>query len=159
MYKIAIITLSDRAATGVYEDKSGAHLYESFKNASYEILMRKVIPDDEILLKNLLNDAVNLVDLIITTGGTGLSSRDITVDVVEALMDYEVRGMSAALHQYSLEKSKGAMFSRALCAVIKETLVITMPGSLKAVKELSELFIPHLKHGLDHLSNIDVHGS
>jgi len=157
MYKVAIITLSDRAASGVYEDKSGEYLSETFAKAGYDIVMRKIIPDDEALLKNLLDEAVHLADLIITTGGTGLSSRDITVTAVEALMDYEVRGMSAALHQYSLEKSKGAMFSRALCAVIKKTLVITMPGSLKAVKELSELFIPHLKHGLDHLNNVDVH--
>jgi len=157
MYKVAIITLSDRAALGVYEDKSGEYLSETFEKASYDIVMRKIIPDDKALLEGLLDEAVHLADLIITTGGTGLSSRDITVQVIEALMDYEVRGMSVALHQYSLEKSKGAMFSRALCAVIKKTLVITMPGSLKAVKELSELFIPHLKHGLDHLNDVDVH--
>ena len=157
MYKVTIITLSDRAAAGVYEDKSGAYLYETFKSAGYDIVMREIIPDDEVSLISLLDDATDLADLIITTGGTGLSSRDITVRVVEALMDYEVRGMSVALHKYSLEKSKGAMFSRALCAVIKKTLVITMPGSLKAVKELSQIFIPHLKHGLDHLYDINVH--
>jgi len=157
MYKVAIITLSDRASSGVYEDKSGEYLSETFAKAGYDIMMLEIIPDDAVLLKSLLDNAAPLVDLIITTGGTGLSSRDITVEVVEALMDYEVRGMSVALHQYSLEKSRGSMFSRALCAVIKQTLVITMPGSLKAVKELSEVFIPHLKHGLDHLNNVNVH--
>ena len=157
MYKVAIITLSDRASSGVYVDKSGAYLSAAFEKAGYDIVIREILPDDEGSLIRLLNDATDLVDLIITTGGTGLSSRDITVKVIEKLMDYEVRGMSIALHQYSLEKSKGAMFSRALCAVIKKTLVITMPGSLKAVKELSQIFIPHLKHGLDHLHDIDVH--
>jgi len=157
MYKVAIITLSDRAASGIYEDKSGEYLFETFKNAGYDIVMRKIIPDEEALLSSHLEEAAHLVDLIITTGGTGLSSRDITVKVVETLMDYEVRGMSVALHQSSLEKSKGAMFSRALCAVLHKTLVITMPGSLKAVKELSDVFIPHIKHGLDHLNNVDVH--
>jgi len=157
MYKVAIITLSDRAAAGIYEDKSGEYLSGTFKGAGFEIVMHKIIPDDEVILKNIIDEAVDLVDLIITTGGTGLSSRDITVKVVEELMDYEVKGMSVALHQYSLEKGRGAMFSRALCAIIKKTLVITMPGSLKAVKELSEIFIPHLKHGLDHLNNVDVH--
>ena len=157
MYRVAIITLSDRASSGVYEDKSGTFLAEACKKAGYDIVMRKKIPDDEVSLRSLLDDATDLADLIITTGGTGLSSRDITVKVIEKLMDYEVRGMSIALHQYSLEKSKGAMFSRGLCAVIEKTLVITMPGSLKAVKELSQVFIPHLKHGLDHLHDIDVH--
>ena len=157
MYKVAIITLSDRAAADVYEDKSGAHLCEVFDKAGYNVVMSKVIPDDETMLAQLLDKASSLADLVITTGGTGLSSRDITVKVVEELMDYEVRGMSVALHQYSLGKSTGAMFSRALCAVIKKTIVITMPGSLKAVTELSELFVPHLKHGLDHLNDIDVH--
>jgi len=157
MYKIAIITLSDRAQAGIYEDKSGAYLSDAFETAGYDVALKKIISDDEAVLEKLLVETCPLVDLIITTGGTGLSSRDITVQVVEELMDYEVRGMSTALHQYSLEKSKGAMFSRALCAVIGKTLVITMPGSLKAVKELSELFIPHLKHGLDHLNDVAVH--
>ena len=157
MYKIAIITLSDRASQGVYADKSGAYLKTVFESAGYDVTDYKIIPDDEILLTDLLEETTNSVDLIVTTGGTGLSSRDITVKVVEKLMDYEVRGMSTAFHQYSLEKSKGAMFSRGLCAVIKKTLVITMPGSLKAVKELSDLFIPHLKHGLDHLHDESVH--
>ena len=157
MYKIAIITLSDRASQGVYADKSGEYLKTAFESAGYDVTSRKIIPDDEILLTSLLEETANSVDLIVTTGGTGLSSRDITVKVVEKLMDYEVRGMSTAFHQYSLEKSKGAMFSRGLCAVIKKTLVITMPGSLKAVKELSDLFIPHLKHGLDHLNDESVH--
>jgi len=157
MYKVMIITLSDRASKGIYEDKSGDYLNATFKKAGYEIVKHKIIPDDEALLINLIDEAIDTVDLIITTGGTGLSPRDITVNVVEKMMDYEVRGMSTAFHQYSLEKAKGAMFSRGLCAVIKKTLIITMPGSLKAVKELSELFLPHLKHGLDHLSDVDVH--
>jgi len=157
MYKVAIITLSDRAAAGVYEDKSGEHLHEALGKAGYDIVMRKVIPDDEALLARLLDEATSIADLIVTTGGTGLSSRDITVKVVEELMDYELRGMSVALHQYSLEKSKGAMFSRALGAVLRKTLIITMPGSLKAVTELAEFFLPHLKHGLDHLNDVDVH--
>ena len=157
MYKVAIITLSDRAASGIYEDKSGAHLSETFAGAGYEIVMREIIPDDAALLRNLLDEASCLADLIVTTGGTGLASKDITVNVIEGLMDYEVRGMSVAFHKYSLEKSKGAMFSRGLCAVIQKTLVIAMPGSLKAVTELAEIFIPHLKHGLDHLNDVDVH--
>jgi len=157
MYKVAIITLSDRASRGVYEDKSGEYLSEVFEKAGYELVIRKIIPDDEGLLASLLEEVVNSVDLIVTTGGTGLSTRDMTVKVVERLMDYEVRGMSIALHQCSLEKSKGAMFSRALCAVIKQTLIITMPGSLKAVTELSEVFVPHLTHGLAHLNDEEVH--
>ena len=157
MYKVAIITLSDRAASGVYEDQSGAHLHEAFTAAGYFVVMYEVIADDAALLMKLLDEAICLVDLIVTTGGTGLASKDITVNVIEELMDYEVRGMSVAFHQYSLEKSKGAMFSRGLCAVIQKTLVIAMPGSLKAVTELAGMFIPHLKHGLDHLNDVDVH--
>lgn len=157
MYKVAIITLSDRASTGVYEDKSGPYLSEAFKRAGYNVAIKKIIPDDPSQLEQLLRELCPSVDLIVTTGGTGLSSRDITVQVVEKIMDYEIRGMSTALHRFSLEKSNGAMFSRALCAVVGKTLVITLPGSLKAVNELSELFIPHLKHGLDHLNDVSVH--
>ena len=156
MYNLAIITLSDRAAQGVYEDKSGKYLYKMLKE-EYNIVMYEIIPDDKFLFEELLVEAKDKADLVITTGGTGLSSKDITVDIIENIMDYEVRGMSIALHQYSLEKSKGAMFSRALCVVSDNVLIITMPGSEKAVKELCSLFKPHIKHGLDHLNNIEVH--
>lgn len=157
MYKVGIITLSDRASAGVYEDKSGAYLQTVFNNDNFEVQEYFLIVDDQSILKEKIEILKDKVDLIITSGGTGLSSKDITVEVVENLIDYEIRGMSIALHQFSLTKSMGAMFSRALCGVIQQTMIITMPGSLKAVTELSELFLPHLKHGLDHLHNKNVH--
>ncbi len=156
MYSCTIITLSDRAYNNVYEDKSGKYLIEAIKN-NFELKNYHLIKDDAKELETILKNEVNNVDLIITTGGTGLSSRDITVDVVEKLMDYEVRGVTTAIHNCSLNASSGAMFSRALGCVIEKTLVITLPGSLKAVTELSELLLSHLEHGLNHLHDVRVH--
>ena len=157
VFKVGIITLSDRAFGGVYNDASGKYLKEIFAQNGYDVVSTTLIPDDEVKLKEELIKISQITDVIITTGGTGLSTRDITVNVIEDLMDFEVRGMTVALHQMSLEKSTGAMFSRAMCAVHNRTLIITMPGSLKAVKEISELFIPHLQHGLKHLKDLSVH--
>jgi len=158
MYKVAVITLSDRASKGEYEDLSGPYLTNYFNEHGYDACFYDCIADDEVALKTLLEKYVNEVDLIITTGGTGLSKRDITVDVVEDFIDYEVRGMSVGLHAYSISLVKTAMYSRAICGVKDETLIITMPGSLKAVTQLSEFFIDNgLEHGLHHLKNKQVH--
>lgn len=157
MYKVMIITLSDRAAQGIYEDKSGRYLCEYMIKNDFKLHNYQVIPDVKQKLNDLILQNYQACDLIITTGGTGLTSSDITVDVIEELMDYEIRGMSTAMHNLNLSKSAGAMFSRGLCAVKDKCLIMSFPGSLKAVSELSEYFVPHLKHGLDHLNDVSVH--
>lgn len=157
MYKAAIITLSDRAFQGIYDDKSGEFLKSYLTDNNFEVVSYVVIDDDRIKLEDELAKIGNKVDLIITTGGTGLTTSDITIDVVEKIIDYEIRGMSIALHNLNLSKSPGAMFSRALCGVIGRTMLITLPGSLKAVTEIMEYFTPHLNHGLDHLNNKSIH--
>lgn len=152
MYKVAVITLSDRAYQGVYADKSGEYLVDVFNDDSFELLVYQLIDDDASKLEEIIGMVKDYVDLIITTGGTGLSKRDISVDVVERVMDYEIRGMSAALHQFNLAQTPGSMFSRALCAVVDSTMIVTLPGSLKAVQEITSYLKPHLCHGLGHLT-------
>ncbi len=154
--KYSIITLSDRASENVYEDLSGAHIHEQL-NQIFNLDAYHLIKDEKLQLKNLVEELSKTSDLIITTGGTGLCSRDISVSVIEEIMDYEVRGISTAIHKLSLNKSSGAMFSRALGAVYNKTLIITLPGSLKAVTELIEYLKPNLTHGLKHLLDQNVH--
>lgn len=154
--KYSVITLSDRASENVYEDTSGKHIQTELSEI-FELDEYHLIKDETEELKSLILKLSNTSDLIITTGGTGLSSRDISVSVVEELMDFEVRGISTAIHKYSLEKSSGTMFSRALGAVYNKTLIITLPGSLKAVTELIEYLKPNLEHGLKHLLDQNVH--
>ncbi len=155
-FKYSVVTLSDRASSGEYEDLSGPKIIELMPK-EYELNNYHLIKDDKVLLNDILTKECQDVDLIITTGGTGMSSRDITVDVVEALMDYELRGMTIAMHNLNLSKSNGAMFSRAIAAVHQNTLIITLPGSVKAVTELVEFLSPNLDHGLKHLKDIAVH--
>lgn len=156
MFKYSVITLSDRASNNIYEDKSGKYIQEQL-NDILELDSYNLIKDDKLQLKTLLDSLSTTSDLIITTGGTGLCSRDITVDVVEEIMDYEVRGVTTALHTYSLQKKSSAMFSRAIAAVYNDTLIITLPGSLKAVSELIEYLKPNLNHGISHLLDISLH--
>ncbi|MDL2211924.1 MogA/MoaB family molybdenum cofactor biosynthesis protein [Erysipelotrichaceae bacterium OttesenSCG-928-M19] len=157
MYSVAIITLSNRVTQGVYEDKSGLFLKEFLTNNNFLVNHYEVIKDEQKQLRVCLDNLIDKVDLIITTGGTGLTSQDITVDVVEKYLDYEIRGVSIAMHQLSLNKAASAMFSRALCGVKNKTMIITLPGSLKAVSEIIEYLQPHLEHGLDHLNDVSRH--
>ncbi len=152
----SVITLIDRASENIYEDTSGKHIQNEL-NEIFDLDEYHLIKDEAEQLKSLIIKLSKTSDLIITTGGTGLSSRDISVGVVENLMDFEVRGISTAIHMYSLDKSSGAMFSRALGAVYNRTLIITLPGSLKAVTELTSYLKPNLEHGLKHLLNQKVH--
>ncbi|MDF9867505.1 molybdenum cofactor synthesis domain-containing protein [Bacilli bacterium PM5-3] len=112
-----------------------------------------MIDDNKEKLEELINKEKKISDLIITTGGTGLTSDDISVDVVEKIMDYEIRGMSIALHNFNLQQSLNTIFSRALVAALENTMIITLPGSLKAVSEIMPYFINYLPHGLSHLEN------
>ncbi len=156
MFKYSVITLSDRASENIYEDLSGSYINKELSE-DFELDSYHLIKDEEFQLSMLLKELSNSSDFIITTGGTGLCSRDVTVNVVESIMEYEVRGISTAIHMYSLQKSSGAMFSRALGAVYNNTLIITLPGSVKAVTELISYLKPNLEHGLKHLFDIKVH--
>ena len=151
-YKVCVISLSTRAFNGIYEDKSGKYLVDFLKGYDFEMSYH-LISDDALKLEELLIEESEKVDVIITTGGTGITEDDITVGVVEKIMDYEIRGMSIALHQFNLQVSPGNMFSRALSAIYNRTIVLTLPGSYKAANEIMPYFIDYLNHGLKHLKN------
>lgn len=154
----AWITLSDKGAAGEREDKSGPLIGEMLTEAGYEVLEGFVIPDDSEQLKYhliRLADQTN-VDLIVTTGGTGLSKRDITPETTEAVCDKMVPGISEALRAYSNTKTPNGMLSRGVSGIRGETLIINLPGSPKAVRECMEYMIKPVTHGLGVLLGIQV---
>ena len=139
--KIIIITLSDRAFKGIYEDKSGPFaaklLREFFDEENRQVqIENKIIPDNAHELEEILRQAAaDKTDIIVTTGGTGIGSRDITPDVVKKLLDKEIPGiMELIRYKYGSEKPN-ALLSRSVAGVIHKSLVYTLPGSVKAVKE------------------------
>lgn len=161
--KVLVITLSDRASQGIYEDKSGPFaakfIKEFFEKGNRPVnIENTIIPDDEKKLEELLlNAAKESFDIIITTGGTGIGSRDITPDVVKKMLDKEIPGIMEHIRtKYGAEKPN-ALLSRSVAGVIQKSLVYTLPGSVKAVKEYLDEITKTLEHSLRMINDIDSH--
>lgn len=163
VYKALIITLSDRASRGEYEDKSGPLLskllvdYYGKDNRKIETDLH-IIPDEpEKLLRLLTKAREDGIDLVFTTGGTGIGPRDITPETVKPMLDKEIPGIMEMIRiKYGIEKP-AALLSRSIAGVMGNTLVFTLPGSPKAVNECCAEILPLLNHTLKMLSGIDSH--
>lgn len=163
IYKVLIITLSDRASRGEYSDRSGPKIEQLlsgfFENSKWGYSIdRKLIPDDKVALKALLEEAKQAqTDIVITTGGTGIGPRDITPDVVKSLLDKEIPGIMEMIRFKYGSLKPNALLSRAVAGVMNQTLVYTLPGSVKAVEEYMTEITPTLKHSIYMLHNLDAH--
>lgn len=158
-----IITLSDRASKGIYEDKSGEVIVEKlssyFENASVEIAIEKeIIPDDETILQLLLEKHIALqTNFIITTGGTGIGPRDITPEVVKPLLTKEIPGIMEVIRvKYGLQFASAAL-SRSIAGVADKTLIYCLPGSPKAVSEYMDEILKTLLHCHKMIQGSDDH--
>ncbi|HEY5653312.1 MAG TPA: MogA/MoaB family molybdenum cofactor biosynthesis protein [Pontiella sp.] len=155
--KILIITLSDRAVLGKYEDLSGPEieslLKESFPEANVE---RILIGDEENALQEQINRASKF-DIIITTGGTGIGPRDITPDVVNPMLDREIPGIMEFIRTKHGERLPSALLSRSTAGTIGTTLIYTLPGSVKAVREYMHEILRSLEHALKMVNGENVH--
>ncbi|HIX30240.1 MAG TPA: MOSC domain-containing protein [Candidatus Blautia stercoravium] len=149
-YTAAVITLSDKGAKGEREDKSGPLIVKMLEEAGYQVEETLLLPDEQ---KTLEQQLIRLADqrqisLILTTGGTGFSKRDVTPEATIAVCDRMARGIAEAIRGYSMTITKRAMLSRAESGIRKGTLIVNLPGSPKAVKESLEFVLPDLEHGL-----------
>ena len=152
-YRAAVITLSDTASKGEREDASGAAAEEIVGKEGYEVVFKKIIPDDGDTLTALLCELSDedKADLILTTGGTGFSKRDNTPEATMRAVERETPGISEAMRYYSLHITPRAMLSRGVSGIRKEALIVNLPGSPKAVRECLEYAIGALTHGIDIL--------
>lgn len=153
MYRVGIITASDKGSKGERVDESGPKIKEIVSGFGYEVVYYKVLPDDKDTISSEMKQLCdeNKVDLILTTGGTGFSKRDNTPEATLEIAEKLVPGISEAIRSYSMQFTKKAMLSRGVSVIRKETLIINMPGSPKAVKESMECIMPALNHGIDIL--------
>ena len=163
VFRVSIITLSDRASGGIYEDRSGPRIKEilnanfSSRNQRIEIL-NVLIPDDaDALGKLLIRQKNEGFDFIFTTGGTGIGARDITVETVSGLLDKQIPGIMELIRvKYGMEKPN-ALLSRGVAGTMGKTMVYTLPGSVKAVTEYMKEITKTMDHALFMLHGIDQH--
>ncbi|MDP4280893.1 MAG: molybdopterin-binding protein [Bacteroidota bacterium] len=162
-YKIRVITLSDRASKGVYEDKSGPELIRLIndffsKNGLHCKTTLDLIPDDPGQLEKQVKDCkYDGTDILFTTGGTGIGPRDITPEVIRLLLDKEIPGIMEMIRiKYGSEKPQ-VLLSRSIAGTIGSTIVFTLPGSMKAVGEYFEEISKNLIHAIYMIHSLDNH--
>jgi len=151
-HRIAVVTVSDRATHGEREDRSGPAVRQELERAlDCRIVAMEVIPDEhDIIEETLVRLCDDLsCDLIVTTGGTGLSPRDVTPEATQRVIDREIPGMAEAMRAAGLAHTPHAMLSRAVCGQRDRTIIVNLSGSPHAVREQIEVLLPVLPHALE----------
>ncbi|MBI4322321.1 MAG: MogA/MoaB family molybdenum cofactor biosynthesis protein [Chloroflexi bacterium] len=149
--KIGILTISDKGSRGEREDKSGEEIRSALRAVHAEVAAYEIVPDEADVIAATLRrwaDVLNL-DVVLTTGGTGLSPRDVTPEATRAVLHKEAPGIAEAMRLESLKKTPRAMLSRAAAGVRGQTLIVNLPGSPKAVREMMEVISPVLLHAVE----------
>lgn len=161
-FEVIVITLSDRAFRGEYEDTSGPRVKEMlelfFSDAGWHCnIILKLIPDDAVMLSDLLIGSLSGRNIIITTGGTGIGPKDITVETVTPLISKSIPGVMEYIRMKYGADNPGALLSRGIAGIAGKALVYTLPGSLRAVEEYMTEIIKTLKHTIHMQYGIDTH--
>ncbi len=159
--KIGRVTISDRASAGVYADRSGPEIENVLREVfGTEAAFVSVIVPDEV---NLISDALKNFadarhcDLIVTTGGTGISARDVTPEATKAVLEKELPGFGELMRMQSFAKVKTAILSRAVAGTRGKSLIVNLPGKPSAVRECLEILAPAIREGVAHLRGEDSH--
>ncbi|GAB6044905.1 molybdopterin adenylyltransferase [Caminibacter profundus] len=152
MVKIGVVTISDRASAGIYEDKSGKEI-ESFLKENitndYEIVY-KLIPDDfDTIVKTLKNLVDEKCSLILTTGGTGPAKRDVTPEATKEVLEKELPGFGELMRMHSLKYVPTSILARGTAGVVKNSFILNLPGSPKAIRENLEAVWPAIPYAID----------
>jgi molybdopterin adenylyltransferase len=147
----SVVTVSDRVSAGRAEDRSGPAAAALLESAGIRVVECRVIPDGVDSVADALTELAGSVDLVVTTGGTGLTARDLTPEGTKAVLDREAPGLAEAMRAATFGKNAHGMLSRGVAGTIDRTLVVNLPGSVKGVEESLAVILPALSHGLELL--------
>lgn len=160
MYKVGIITSSDKGSAGLREDLGGPTIREIIENYPQDFTVEKtvILPDeqDQLAAEMIQMADQDQIDLIITTGGTGFSKRDVTPEATLSVVERRTPGIPEAMRSISLAITMRAMLSRAEAGIRGDSLIINLPGSPKAIREVLDPILPSVRHGLDILQGRDA---
>jgi len=151
MINVGILTISDKGSKGQRQDKSGEAIRDGVSRMKSAVVKYEIVPDEMDIIADKLADWADSgkLDVILTTGGTGLSQRDVTPEATLSIIDRSVPGFAEAMRAKSLEKTPMAMLSRAVSGQRGQCLIINLPGSPKAVQECLEVIIPAIPHAVE----------
>lgn len=146
--RVGILTVSDKGSAGLREDKSGPAIQECLQDIEHEVIWYGIVPDEQEQITQKLRTLSEQMDadIILTTGGTGLSPRDVTPEATLAIADKVVPGIAEAMRIQSAAKALRSMLSRGVAVTHAGALIINFPGSPKAVRECMEIVLPVLEH-------------
>jgi cyclic pyranopterin phosphate synthase len=157
-FQAAVVVVSDRASKGIYKDASGTRIKSRLKSLGIKKISYHLLPDDPNAILSLLKDLCNQdIPLILTTGGTGLSPRDVTVEAARKIIEREIPGIAEAARAYGQKRTPYAMLSRGIAGQRGESLIVTLPGSPKAVEEWLAALFPGLLHAFDVMNSRPGH--
>lgn len=151
--RFGIITVSDRSARAERPDASGPALEKRLQELGWPVIRSVILPDETPIIRDTLAGWADRgeLDVILTTGGTGVSPRDVTPEATQAVLEREVPGLAEAMRAASLKVTPHAMLSRAVCGIRGQTLIINLPGSPKAALENLEVILPAIPHAVQLL--------
>jgi len=160
-YSFAILIISDRASQNIYQDKSGPAAEETLRNifpSNIKDIKTTLIPDD----KHIIKEQIQLLhsqnfDFILTSGGTGIGPRDHTPEITQVVVEKEIPGIGEAIRLFSATKTSNAYLSRGTAGLLGKSLVVNLPGSPKAVKEIIPFLKPILMHAHKMIHSVDDH--
>ncbi|MEE9604889.1 MAG: MogA/MoaB family molybdenum cofactor biosynthesis protein [Candidatus Scalindua sp.] len=149
MIKAAIITISDKGSRGEREDKSGEVIKEKLRHIKAQVVAYDIVPDERDVIAQKLKSFADKANLILTTGGTGVSPRDVTPEATRDVIEKELPGFSEAMRMESFKITPRAIGSRAVSGIYKDTLIVNLPGSPKGVSECLDTVLNAIPHTLD----------